>query len=191
MFLDSQVNSDELLDRICQAYGFTQKVQLARHFKISASSIQNRYNRGTISYDFAAQCVLDTGTSLLWLLTGKGPQNEGKSSPKDPKQFDSFILRDGKLTKNATLSIDRAFFKQQLSKGICVLTDDKNHFVEQDAALSDGLWLVDIEGAISIRELTKLPGKRLHVAGGNVPFECGVDDIKTLGRVVGIYSEIN
>ncbi|MCP6385324.1 helix-turn-helix domain containing protein, partial [Klebsiella pneumoniae] len=53
MILDTQVNNDELLDRICQVYGFTQKIQLARHFNIAASSLQNRYTRGTVSYDFA------------------------------------------------------------------------------------------------------------------------------------------
>ena len=51
--------------------------------------------------------------------------------------------------------------------------------------------LVDIEGANSIRELTILPGKKLHVAGGKVPFECDFDEIKLIGRVVGIYSEVN
>ncbi|MCP6479214.1 Repressor protein CI, partial [Klebsiella pneumoniae] len=33
--------------------------------------------------------------------------------------------------------------------------------------------------------------KKLHVAGGKVPFECGIDEIKTIGRVVGVYSEVN
>ena len=76
-----------------------------------------------------------------------------------------------------------------MSKGIAVRADGKLHFIEQDASLSDGL--VDIEGATSIRELTLLPGKKLHVAGGKVPFECGIDEIKTIGRVVGVYSEVN
>ncbi|WNP35272.1 hypothetical protein RN333_03260 [Enterobacter kobei] len=53
------------------------------------------------------------------------------------------------------------------------------------------LWIVDVEGAISPRELTVLPGKRLHVAGGKVPFDCGIDEIKTIGRVVGVFSEVN
>ncbi len=78
-----------------------------------------------------------------------------------------------------------------MSKGIAVRADGKLYFIEQDASLSDGLWLVDIEGATSIRELTLLPGKKLHVAGGKVPFECGIDEIKTIGRVVGVYSEVN
>lgn len=191
LIFDTQVNNDELLDRICQVYGFTQKIQLARHFNIAASSLQNRYTRGTVSYDFAVQCALETGASLLWLLTGQGPQYDGKPSPSDSITIDSFTLSDGKLEENSPLSIDTGFFSKQMSKGIAVRADGKLHFIEQDASLSDGLWLVDIEGATSIRELTLLPGKKLHVAGGKVPFECGIDVIKTIGRVVGVYSEVN
>ncbi|SET28029.1 phage repressor protein CI [Kosakonia radicincitans] len=191
MILDTQVNNDELLDRICQVYGFTQKIQLARHFNIAASSLQNRYTRGTVSYDFAVQCALETGASLLWLLTGQGSQYEGKPAPTDPKTVKSFTLSDGKLEENSPLSIDASFFSKQMSKGIAVRADGKLNFIEQDASLSDGLWLVEIEGATSIRELTLLPGKKLHVAGGKVPFECGINEIKTIGRVVGVYSEVN
>ncbi|EMZ5852925.1 phage repressor protein CI, partial [Yersinia enterocolitica] len=78
-----------------------------------------------------------------------------------------------------------------LSDGIAVRTDGKLHFIDKAASLSDGLWLVDIDESISIRELTKLPGKKLHVAGGKVPFECGIDEIKLIGRVTGVYSEVN
>ncbi len=74
---------------------------------------------------------------------------------------------------------------------MAIRSDGKIYFVDKHASLSDSLWLVDIEGAINIRELTKLPGRKLHVAGGKVPFECGIDDIKSLGHVVGIYSEVN
>lgn len=191
LIIDSQVNNEELLDRICQVYGFTQKIQLARHFNIAASSLQNRYSRGTISYDFAVQCVLDTGANLRWLLTGQGSQFDGKPAPTDPKTLDAFTLRDGKLEEDSILSIDARLFSQQLSNGIAVRADGRLHFIEQDASLSDGMWLVDIEGTASIRELTLLPGKKLHVAGGKVPFECGIDEIKMLGRVIGIYSEVN
>lgn len=191
MILDTQVNNDELLDRICQVYGFNQKIQLARHFNIAASSLQNRYSRGTISYDFAVQCALDTGANLLWLLTGEGPQFNNTVAPTDSKTLQSFTLSDGKLEEDSSLSLDPNFFNKKISKGIAVRADGKLNFIEQEASLSDGLWLVDIEGAISIRELTVLPGRKLHVAGGKVPFECGIDEIKTIGRVVGVYSEVN
>ena len=191
MILDSQVNNEELLDRICQVYGFTQKIQLARPFNIAASLLQNRYARGTISYDFAVQCALDTGASLRWLMTGQGAQFEGQPAPGDPVSVASFTLSDGRLKGNTTLSIDSHFFSKQLTRGIAVRAEGKLHFVEKDASLTDGLWLVEIEGTTSIRELTLLPGKKLHVAGGKIPFECGIEEIKTIGRVVGVYSEVN
>ncbi|MFK3913373.1 phage repressor protein CI [Enterobacter cancerogenus] len=191
MILDSQVNNEELLDRICQVYGFTQKIQLARHFNIAASSLQNRYARGTVSYDFAVQCALDTGASLRWLMTGQGAQFEGQPTQGDPLSVASFTLSDGRLEENAILSIDTHFFNKPLTRGIAVRAEGKLHFVEKDASLTDGLWLVEIEGTTSIRDLTLLPGKKLHVAGGKIPFECVIGEIKTVGRVVGVYSEVN
>lgn len=191
MVLDSQVNNEELLDRICQVYGFTQKIQLARHFNIAASSLQNRYARGTVSYDFAVQCALDTGASLRWLMTGQGAQFEGQPTQGEPLSVASFTLSDGRLEENAILSIDTHFFNKPLTRGIAVRAEGKLHFVEKDASLTDGLWLVEIEGTTSIRDLTLLPGKKLHVAGGKIPFECVIGEIKTVGRVVGVYSEVN
>ncbi|MFP1786118.1 phage repressor protein CI [Lonsdalea quercina] len=180
-----------ILDRIIAVYGFTQKLQLANHFEMSPSSLQNRFTRGTISYDLAAFCSLETGASLRWLLTGEGPQFDGKPSFTDPKIMNLYTLRDGILEENSILNIDPIFLSKQISKGIAVQTEGKLHFIDKEAPLSDGLWLVDIERATSIRELTLLPGKKLHVAGGKVPFECGIDEIKTIGRVVGVYSEVN
>lgn len=181
----------DVLDRICEAYGFSQKTQLANHFDIASSSLSNRYTRGAISYDFAAHCALETGASLRWLLTGEGQPFDGKAPSSENKKIESFTLSEEILIGEGSLSIDGQFFAKPLSDGIAVRAEGKLHFIDKSASLSDGLWLVDIEGAISIRELTKLPGRKLHVAGGKVPFECGLDDIQTLGRVVGVYSEIN
>lgn len=188
---DTHLEPIEILDRICDIYGFTQKIQLANYLDISASSLQNRYTRGTISYDYAAICSLDTGASLKWLLTGEGKKFEHDTSKKTQIEYEEFTLSEGKLHEEEFLSIDPHLFRKQLVDGIAVRTDGRLHFVDKAASLADGSWLVDIEGAISIRELTVLPGKRLHVAGGKVPFECGIDEIKTIGRVVGVYSEVN
>ncbi|NEM17819.1 phage repressor protein CI, partial [Escherichia coli] len=78
-----------------------------------------------------------------------------------------------------------------LKNAICIKSENSCYITEKEAPLADGLWVVDVEGAVSLRELTVLPGKKLHVAGGKVPFEGGIDEIKTVGRVVGIYSEVN
>lgn len=181
----------DVLDRICEAYGFSQKIQLANHFDIASSSLSNRYTRGAISYDFAAHCALETGANLRWLLTGEGEAFVNNRESSDTKRIDEFTLSEEILKSDKQLSIDAQFFTKPLTDGMAIRSEGKIYFVDKQASLSDGLWLVDIEGAISIRELTKLPGRKLHVAGGKVPFECGIDDIKALGRVVGVYSEVN
>ncbi|WP_318372196.1 phage repressor protein CI [Enterobacter sp.] len=191
MFKESSFNNEDLLNRICEVYGFSQKIQLANHFDIAASSLQNRYKRGNMSYDFAVHCALETGASITWLMTGEGQKFEGNVPSSASEQLPLFTLSEGKLIDENTLLIDSHFFSRQFTNGMVLRSDGKLHFVERDAALSDGQWLVDIEGMISVRELTLLPGKKLHVAGGKVPFECGVDEIKMLGRVVGVYSEVN
>lgn len=181
----------DVLDRICEAYGFSQKIQLANHFDIASSSLSNRYTRGAISYDFAAHCALETGANLRWLLTGEGEAFAGTAASSDAKRVEIFTLSEESLKSDSSISIDTQFFSKPLADGIAVRAEGRIHFVDKQASLSDGLWLIDIEGAVSIRELTKLPGRKLHVAGGKVPFECGIDDIKALGRVVGVYSEVN
>lgn len=190
MFSDAIFNNEELLNRICEIYGFSQKIQLANHFDIAASSLQNRYKRGNMSYDFAVHCALETGASIKWLMTGEGEKFEGATPVNAPKRLELFTLSEGKLAEESEILMDNLFFSRPLTRGFAIRTEGQLYFIERETALSDRLWLVDIEGIISIRELTVLPGRKLHVAGGKVPFECGVDEIKTVGRVVGTYSEL-
>lgn len=188
---ESQISNEEVLDRICQVYGFTQKLQLANHFNLAASTLQNRYTRGNVSYDLAAFCALETGVNIRWILTGEGPQREGDSQSSLSSSFPLFTLSDGRMLKVESLILSHELFGKPLKDVICVKNESKTYILDKEAPLADGLWLVDVEGAVSLRELTVLPGKRLHIAGGKIPFECGIDEIKTLGRVVGVYSEVN
>ncbi|ORM82293.1 repressor [Pantoea deleyi] len=189
MDIENQISNEEVLDRICQVYGFSQKIQLANHFDIAASTLQNRYTRGNISYDFAAHCALETGVNIRWILTGKGPQRSDESAGSTI-ELQLFTLSEGRLSEIGILVVGHELFGKQLKNAMCLRYEGKSYIVEKDASLADGCWLVDVEGAVSLREVTVLPGKRLHVAGGKIPFECGVDEIKRLGRVVGIYSEV-
>lgn len=188
--IDANFNNEGLLNRICEVYGFTQKIQLANHFKIAASSLQNRYTRGNISYDFAVHCALETGVSLKWLMTGEGDKDIAAAEPPRSIELPLFELSEGETTNIGDISFDLKLFTKQLKNGISVKSDSSTYVIEHESSLSDGLWLVDIEGASSLRELTILPGKKLHVAGGKVPFECAIDEIKTIGRVIGVYSEV-
>lgn len=190
----SKLDNVEVLNRICDVYGFSQKVQLANHFGIAASSLSNRYRRGPISYDFATYCALETGASIEWLITGAGAKFTGQPveiKTPDYVSIPNFTVSDSKMSENGFLNASDFLFGNKLHNPLSIKIDNHTYIVERDASLSDGSWLIDIDGAISIRELTILPGKKLHVGGGRVPFECSPDDINHIGRVVGIYSEVS
>ncbi|ADX32424.1 transcriptional repressor [Erwinia phage ENT90] len=188
--LDANFDNSALLNRICEVYGFTQKIQLANHFKIAASSLQNRYTRGNLSYDLAVLCALETGADIKWLMTGEGKRGHSSEESNTLAQLNKFTLSEGRLTEVGILHIDYGLFGRLLKNALCVMSESKSYIVEKEASLADGLWLVDVESSVSLRELTVLPGKKLHVAGGKIAFECSMDEIKMLGRVIGVYSEV-
>ncbi|WHZ42388.1 phage repressor protein CI [Rahnella bonaserana] len=184
-----------ILDRVCDAYGFHQKIQLAQHFGISSSSLSNRYTRGTLSYDFVAICSMETGANLKWLLTGEGQKFTDKLTESETKNsqisLKKFTLSDGQLIEEGEMSIDHHFFSKPPLQAQVITADGRTYFIEQKTPLSDGTWLIDVDGSVSIRELALLPSRKLHVTGGKIQFECRIDEITPLGRVVGIYTEVN
>ncbi len=98
MDFESQISNEEVLDQICQVYGFSQKIQLANHFDIAASTLQNRYTRGNVSYDFAAHCALETGVNTRWILTGEGSQRSDESAGSC-NRLQIFTLSEGRLAE--------------------------------------------------------------------------------------------
>lgn len=181
------VNGD-VLDRISQAYGFNQKQQLAKHFDISPSSLQNRYKRGGISYDFIVHCALETGKDLQWLLTGVASEGQ-KLTASDVFYIETFTLRDSRMIPDEALVIDTKFFNASASPSLCIRSENKIYFIDSNSYLSDGFWLIKMDGATSIRTLAVLPGRRLHVSGGLSPFECGVDELEIIGKIFNSFSE--
>lgn len=182
----------DVLDRICEAYGFSQKIQLANHFDIASSSLSNRYPLGAISYDFTAHCALETGANLRWLLTGEGKRFENEKPAEESLNLSIqlFTISEGQLDYQGGITIDRTLFPDAISDPYIVEADGKFHFMESKNALSDGTYLIDFDGSKSIRELTVLSGQKLHVSGGKIALECSINDIKIHNRVFTVYQEL-
>jgi len=190
-FDKSKLDNVKILDRICDVYGFHQKIQLANHFDIAASSLSNRYTRGSISYDFAALCSIETGVDLNWILTGEGeklpnPKTHGLDKSESIR-LNKFTISENKLTSAGTFGIDANVVSNPDRKVFCVEAESSIYIVEESNSVSDGEKLIDVDGTLSIREIAVLPGKRLHVTGGKIPFECSVEDIRVLGKVIGVF----
>lgn len=184
--IDLNVDSTPILDRVIEAYGFTQKLQLAEHLDMAASSLSSRYKRGVFPADIVVKCVAETGANLEWLATGHGPKFNDEEL--DILRITRSKIVDGQLYDSGTLMLDKVTFlpgKSLPQQPLCVLDGLVQYIVDQSySEVYDDDWLVEVEGKISIRTLTRIPVRKVRVSGVGMAFDCGIDDIKIIGRVV-------
>ncbi|EFB5221839.1 MULTISPECIES: phage repressor protein CI [Enterobacteriaceae] len=184
--LDFDVDSAPVLDRVIEAYGFTSKLMLAQHLDIAASSLSSRYKRGGFPSDIAVRCIAETGVSLEWLATGAGKKFDDEDL--DILRMPRKKIVDGQLYDAGAYMLDKVSFlpgKPLPQAPICVIDGLSQYIVDKHfTEVYDDVWLVDVEGKTSVRTLTRIPVGKVRVSGVGMAFDCGIDDIKIIGRIV-------
>ncbi|EFN8018398.1 phage repressor protein CI [Escherichia coli] len=176
----------EVLDRVIQAYGFNTKLALAEHLDIASSSLANRYKRDFFPADIVVRCMAETGATLEWLATGQG--RKFNDDELDIMKLPRKKIVDGKLYESGFLMLDKVTFlpgKPLPQNPICVIDNTMQYIVDQHITeVYDDVWLVEVEGKTSVRTLTRIPVGKVRVSGVGMAFDCGIDDIKIIGRIV-------
>ncbi|KTH84939.1 repressor [Enterobacter hormaechei subsp. steigerwaltii] len=185
--IDFTEGGGEVLDRVIEAYGFKTKLALADHLGIASSSLAMRYRRDYFPSDIVVRCMAETGATLEWLATGFGSKFD--TDEIDMLRIPRQKIVDGLLYDSDHLKLDKATIlpgRPTPSKPKCVIEGSVTYVVECDfQEIFDGEWLVEIEGKTSIKSLTRIPVKRVRVSGnGSAAFDCGIDDIRIIGRVI-------
>ncbi|WP_336999265.1 phage repressor protein CI [Pantoea agglomerans] len=178
-------HSSAVLERIVEAYGFTSKLQLADHFQMAASSLSARFKRGIFPADMVIRCVAETGASLEWLSTGNGKKFDDEEL--DVLKLPRSKIVDGQMYEAGFYLLDKVSFlpgKSIPQNPICVIDSSTQYIIDrQYSEIYDDEWLVDIEGKVSVRTLTRIPVKKVRVSGVGMAFDCSIEDINVLGRV--------
>ena len=176
----------EVLDRVIQAYGFNTKLALAEHLDIASSSLANRYKRDFFPADIVVRCMAETGATLEWLATGQG--RKFNDDELDIMKLPRKKIVDGKLYESGFLMLDKVTFlpgKPLPQNPISVIDNTMQYIVDQHfTEVYDDVWLVEVEGKTSVRTLTRIPVGKVRVSGVGMAFDCGIDDIKIIGRIV-------
>lgn len=184
--LDPESDSTPVLDRVLEAYGFTQKLQLAEHLGIASSSMSARYKRGGLPADIMLKCMAETGVTLEWLATGQGRKFEDEEV--DILKMPRRKIVDGLMYDAGMYMLDKVSFLPGVplpNSPVCVVEGNNQFIVDTSfTEVYDDQWLVEIEGKMSIRTLTRIPIKKVRVSGVGMAFDCGIDDITVIGRVV-------
>lgn len=179
-----------VLSRIIDAYGFKTQKELGEHLNISSGTISTWVRREYFPGDVVITCALDTGASLEWLATGEvtNSLHHEVAVPEIPV-ITKKILLAGKLDDDGFCYIDHSFIPDGVnSKNLIFVRSGKSSWlIEMDVnELSNGSWLLDIDGTLDVYAVSKRPGNKLRVIGQDGEFECLTNEVIAKGLVVVI-----
>lgn len=188
--MNLETGARQAIERICEVYGFTSRNQLAKHLGITNSSLGNRIMRDNFPADIAIRCVLETGASLHWLVTGEGATFDQYAS--DTIRIPSFELENAKLLKSSSVIFDKVLLPEYKGE-LQIISDGKNKYLVDisDYFIRDGKYLIEYSGTLSIKELIILPGNKIRIEWGKHPIDCNFEDLKILGKVLMIMVNEN
>lgn len=182
--VESNRGGKDAILRLVEAYGFSSRQALCNHLGVSQSTLANRSARDTFPADWVIICHVETGASLTWLTTGKGARfmevEESRIVIATHKKISNGILED-----MDDFILDKASLPEGLNAPFVINADRSTYLVDTyEGEIVDGLWLIEIDKLVSIRELVRFPGGRIRVENGKSSFECQSSDIVVLGKVI-------
>lgn len=197
--MDFKTGGQEVIKRLIEVYGLNSRQALAEHFGVPNGTIGTRWMRDYFPADWVIQCAIETGASVEWLSFGKGEKFKGnaqKNSNEEIKSANENLLGDvvsvprkkiidGNLYDSNFYMLDKALIPPSISKPVIILDDGQSYIAEHNISeITDGTWLVEIEGQVSIKELIRIPVGKVRVTAvpGNASFECGINELKPLAK---------
>lgn len=187
--MDFSRGGKKVIERLVEAYGFTTRQALCDHLGISKSTMATRYMRDIFPADWVIQCVMETGVSIDWLVSGKGELTANFENTLIDIEIHE--IKNGKAIDHGTYKIDDFLLLKKIKSPLAIMVNKHVYICErEDTAISDGQWLVEIEGKLSIKKINLIPVKKIMVTGDDFSFECDVNDIKLIAKVYNIICEV-
>lgn len=180
-----------VLRRILDAYGFTLQKQLCELLDISSGTVSTWVRRNYFPGDVVVACALDTGVNLRWLATGKGNQHKDVASVSRGISIPRKHLTAGALNDAGTLGLDLSFISHEIIDPIFISSNNCSWIVDMNISeLSNGRWLIGIDGKYDVYDIALLPGRKISVTNQRASFTCGAEEVNTAGKVV-LTMELN
>ncbi len=174
------------IERMVEAYGFTTRQALCDHLGVSKSTLATRYMRDSFPAEWVIQCALETGASLDWLTNGNGPTFNDRQS--DIISIPQKKIIDGILYDYNYCMFDKAILGDTFVNPIAVSDGHRIYIFETSfEEVSDGKWLVEIEGKTSIKDLIRIPVGKVKLSNNDSSFECLISDIKAIAKCKSIF----
>ncbi|CAM3430285.1 MULTISPECIES: phage repressor protein CI [Yersinia] len=187
--MDFEKGGQEVIKRMLEAYGFSTRQALCNQLGVSKSTMATRFMRDIFPADWVIQCVMDTGVNIEWLASGTGVMFNNVIN--DVVKVSKIKLINGNQQPANHLFLDKVMMNSALAKPAIIDDGVNSYLVDLETEiLSDGIWLIDIDGKSSIRKIQQLPGHKLRVSNEELTFDCKVDDVRFIAKVDTIFQKV-
>ncbi|WJV52916.1 phage repressor protein CI [Pectobacteriaceae bacterium CE90] len=189
-----------VLTRLMDAYGFKMQKELGELFDLSSGTISTWIRREHFPGDIVITCALDTGVSLRWLATGEGPTIDTYTEKKTDttitdvnksassysvdsiNRIPQYTLINGKMEERGMWICDKSLTDGAVSPAYIYAAHGQWVIDMSPDTISNGKWLLDIDGDIDVYRVARIPGNLLKISGPT-EFDCSIDDVKPVGKV--------
>lgn len=187
--MDFKTGGREVIDRLIEAYGFTTRQALCDHLGVSKSTLATRYMRDIFPAEWVIQCAIETGVSLRWIASNTGPMYD--DAKNDVVSVPRVTISEGKLQAANFYFFDKALLPTRIKDPLSIIDGDKVYIADRFFdEITDGRWLVEIEGKINIRNIIRIPGGKVQISDGKHSFECQIEEIKPLALIYKSYASV-
>ncbi|MGY2799852.1 phage repressor protein C with HTH and peptisase S24 domain [Ewingella americana] len=179
--MDFKTGGQQVILRLVEAYGFSTRQMLCDHLGVSKSTLATRFMRDIFPAEWVIQCALETGVSLQWLVSGEGDIFDKAS---DLIKMPQKKLLKEKIYDAGYCAFDKVFIPQNLLDPFLLHDGDFKYIADAKFDdITDGKWLLNIDGNYSIRNLVKIPGDNVRVEKNSITFDCKINDLITVATI--------
>lgn len=183
-----------VVERMVTAYKLKTVKALSDRLNVGVSVISNRINRNTFPSDLVIQCALETGANLLWLCTGKGDAgiSDITTNYSGLMSVPRYLLVNGKLNEMKNADLDRTMLPDEINTPEIVKLGTTHYVVDKKFDITNGKYVIAIEGSTGIYDLYRVPVNKVVISGGNLPkeLELNIDDITVFAKIAVVMHEV-
>lgn len=179
------------VQRLMQAYGFKMKKELGDHLDAGTGTISTWVKRNYFPGEAVVRCAVETGVSLVWLATGEGEMFQNLAKPDESAINKAYIslkkirIIGGRLQDAGEWIADSTLLDDSVSEPAFIEKGNNSWIADMSITqVSNGRWLLDIDGDVDVYDVARIPGNRIQVSGNATKFECSIDDVRGVGFII-------
>ncbi len=177
-----KIDVQAVLDRMAIAIGAKTMVQLAEAMGLEANALSQSKYRNSIALHLLLNCVERSGTSLDYLVYGKGCVGRDESTSSDFVEIKPLIAGGLQIVQFDKKWLNVLHKGKSIERLRTLQLDDKQYIIDtEDSLVVSGIYALGDPVVPAIRECKRLLDGKIKIEDEEIPMS--TDDLRNIGVV--------